>query len=42
MLTLSSEDTSAYTESVSLLIKLGMPVSVGHHFKGESILGNVL
>jgi hypothetical protein len=32
MLTLSSGDTSAYTEDVSLLIKLGVAVSVGRHF----------
>ena len=42
MLTLSSGDTSVYTKGVSPLIKLGVGVSVGHHFKGQSILGNVL
>ncbi len=33
MLTLSSGDTSAYTEGVSPLIKLGVAVSVGVIFR---------
>jgi hypothetical protein len=32
MLTLSSGDTSAYTEGVSPLLKLGVAASVGRHF----------